>query len=174
MGIGGVILVVLNIFNVRERKYEVGVLTSIGIKKSKVSMQFILESLIVTIAFVVIGGCVGAATSVPVTNNLLASQIEAQQNQMKTDGEAFGRDANFNRGQMGGNMPFGNMPSMPNTPGEFMQNATTYVEEVTYATDFEVLLQLLGIGVLLALVSSAASVVFITRYDPLKILANRD
>ena len=175
--IGGVILVVLNIFNVRERKYEVGVLTAIGMKKRKVSMQFVLETLIVTIVFVVIGGGIGAVTSVPVTNSLLSSQIEAQQNQSKNDGEAFGRDANFDRGNMGGGMSGGNIPSMRDTdniPQAIMGNAANYVQEVTTATDFGVLLKLLGIGVLLALVASAASVIFITRYDPLKILANRD
>lgn len=174
--IGGIILVVLNIFNVRERKYEVGVLTAIGMKKIKVSMQFVLETLIVTIAFVIIGGSIGAVSSVPVTNSLLASQIEAQQTQSKNDGDAFGRDANFDRGNMGGG-PGGNMPSMPNFENfteDFMGTATDYVQEVSTATDFGVLLKLLGIGVLLALVASAASVIFITRYDPLKILANRD
>ena len=175
--IGGIILVVLNIFNVRERKYEVGVLTAIGMKKRNVSMQFVLETLIITIAFVVIGGGIGAVTSVPVTNSLLASQIEAQQSQSKNDGEAFGRDTNFDRGSMPGGMPGGGMPSMPdieNIPDGFMNDAASYVQEVSSATDLGVLLKLLGIGVLLALVASAASVIFITRYDPLKILANRD
>ena len=174
--IGGIILVVLNIFNVRERKYEVGVLTAIGMKKRKVAFQFILETLIVTIAFVVIGGGIGAVTSVPVTNSLLESQIEAQESQMKNDGEAFGRDANFDRGSMpgnmGGGMP-GNMSDMEERPG-FVGDAANYVQEVSSATDLGVLLKLLGIGVLLALIASAASVIFITRYDPLKILANRD
>ena len=177
--IGGIILVVLNIFNVRERKYEVGVLTAIGMKKAKVAIQFILETLIVTIAFVVIGGGIGAVTSVPVTNSLLASQIEAQQSQIENDGDAFGRDTNFDRGSMpgnmGGGMP-GNMPfmqDMEDMPG-FVGDAASYVQEVSSATDLGVLLKLLGIGVLLALIASAASVIFITRYDPLKILANRD
>ena len=177
--IGGIILVVLNIFNVRERKYEVGVLTAIGMKKRKVAFQFILETLIVTIAFVVIGGGIGAVTSVPVTNSLLASQIEAQESQMEMDGDAFGRDSNFDRGSMpgnmGGGMP-GNIPFMSDMEEmpEFVGDAANYVQEVSSATDLGVLLKLLGIGVLLALIASAASVVFITRYDPLKILANRD
>ncbi len=193
--IGGVVLVVLNIFNVRERKYEVGVLTAIGMKKSKVSMQFILETLMVTIVFVVLGGCIGAATSVPVTNSLLASQIEATESSAASDAEAFGRDTSFDRGgmqmggmQMGGMQDMGgisgdSMPDMSDmggssssasVPDKIVSNVNNYVDEVTSATDIGVLLQLLGIGVLLALVASAASVVFITRYDPLKILANRD
>ncbi len=71
------ILIVLNIFSVRERKYEVGVLTAIGMKKSKVSLQFILETFMVTIVAIIAGGIIGAASSVPITNSLLASQIEA-------------------------------------------------------------------------------------------------
>ena len=53
--IGGIILVVLNIFNVRERKYEVGVLTAMGMKKWKVAAQFMCEILVVTMLAVVIG-----------------------------------------------------------------------------------------------------------------------
>ena len=34
--------------------------------------------------------------------------------------------------------------------------------------------QMLGIGLLLTLIASAFSVLFVMRYDPLKILANRD
>lgn len=184
LAIGGVVLVVLNIFNVRERKYEVGVLTAIGMKKLKVSMQFIIETLMVTIVFVIIGGCIGAVTSVPVANNLLASQIESIKNESDADDKAFGRDTNFDRGNMPGGMPSG-MPNKPNMSGspnkggfsfkdDIMGNVTNYVDEVSSATDIEVLLELLGIGVLLALVASASSVIFITRYDPLKILANRD
>lgn len=41
--IGAVILIVLNIFNVRERKYEIGVLTAMGMKKGKVALQFLTE-----------------------------------------------------------------------------------------------------------------------------------
>ena len=172
--IGGIILVVLNIFNVRERKYEIGVLTAIGMKKIKVCLQFVLESLIVTIAFVVIGGAVGAATSVPVTNSLLASQIESQQNQMQSDDDAFGREMNFDRGGMGMMGAGMQMPDDMELPSGFMGEASSYVQEVSAATDWGVLLRLLVVGILLALIASLASVIFITRYDPLKILANRD
>ena len=176
--IGGIILVVLNIFNVRERKYEIGVLTAIGMKKRNVCLQFVLESLIVTIAFVVIGGGIGAVTSVPVTNSLLKSRIEAEQNQSQIDNDAFGRDMNFDRGGAMGGMPMmppgGGMPGNMEVPTGIMGEATEYVQEVSNATDLGVLLKLLCVGVFLALIASCASVIFITRYDPLKILANRD
>ncbi len=71
LAIGAVILVVLNIFSVRERKYEIGVLTAMGMKKQKVALQFLTEIFAVTLVAVIIGGSVGAVASVPVANTLL-------------------------------------------------------------------------------------------------------
>lgn len=62
--IGAIILIVLNIFNVRERKYEIGVLTAMGMKKSKVALQFLTEIFVVTLAAVIIGAGIGAVSSV--------------------------------------------------------------------------------------------------------------
>lgn len=182
LSIGAIVLIVLNIFSVRERKYEVGVLTAIGMKKAKVSMQFIFETLVVTFIALLLGAIIGATSSVPVTNSLLASQIEAQKSSDNQQSSSFGRDT-----MKPGNMPndtYGtsngksNNQSMQNNGRNNMitnaKTSTDYISKVTTATDVRVLVQLLGIGICLTLVASAASVIFIMRYDPLKILANRD
>ena len=181
--IGGVILVVLNIFNVRERKYEVGVLTAMGMKKWKVATQFICEILVVTMLAVIVGAGIGAVSAVPVTNALLEGQIESQNNQMSQMEEGFGRPVDmggFPGGSMGGapsNMP-SNLPSDiggGNNPfGEMFGGAADYISEVDSAMNLTVVFQMIGVGLLLTLIASAASVLFIMRYDPLKILANRD
>ena len=180
--IGAVILVVLNIFNIRERKYEVGVLTAMGMKKWKVATQFVCEILIVTMIAVIIGAAIGGACSVPETNALLKNQIESQQSQQTSINNSFGRSVSF--GGMPGNMP--NMPSGFSFPGqadnqEFdnpfekaFSGAANYVSEVDSAMNLTVVLQMIGIGLLLTLVASAASVMFIMRYDPLRILSDRD
>ena len=67
-------------------------------------------------------------------------------------------------GNMGGENPFKDM----------MGGAADYITEVDSAMNLTVVFQMLGVGLLLTLVASAASVLFIMRYDPLKILANRD
>ena len=177
LAIGGVILVVLNIFNVRERKYEVGVLTAMGMKKWKVALQFMCEILVVTMIAVIIGAAVGAVSSVPVTNALLAGQAESRSAQSDKMEQSFGRP-----GSMGG-FP-GGMGDMPEDfPDDFggknpfenmFDSAASYVTEVDSAMNLTVVFQMLGVGLLLTLVASAASVLFIMRYDPLKILANRD
>ena len=176
--IGGVILVVLNIFNVRERKYEVGVLTAMGMKKWKVAAQFICEILVVTMIAVIIGAGVGAVSSVPVTNALLAGQVESQSNQQNQMDKNFGRPGNA-QGGMGGfpsNMP-SNIPNGfggDNPFGNMFGSAASYITEVDSAMNLTVVFQMIGVGLLLTLIASAASVLFIMRYDPLKILANRD
>ena len=173
MAIGVVVLVVINIFNIRERKYEIGVLTAIGMKKKKVGMQFVTEIFITTFIAVILGTAIGSVISVPVTNALLEAQVTQQT-------EAGDRiEQNFGRVPPGGNT--GDMPEdMPNMGGfdfdfgNMRESAQDYVTEVTSATDFVVVLQLIAIGIALTLVSSAAALVFVMRYEPMKILSNRE
>ncbi|MBQ6718454.1 MAG: ABC transporter permease [Clostridia bacterium] len=183
--IGAIILIVLNIFNVRERKYEVGVLTAMGMKKWKVAAQFMCEILVVTMIAVIIGAGIGAVSSVPVTNALLADQVENQTSQQTQMDQNFGRPGNMGGGMQqmpGGNAQGGDIPEMPNNADSGKNNrfenmfnsAENYITEVNSAMNLTVVFQMLGVGLLLTLAASLASVLFIMRYDPLKILANRD
>lgn len=180
--IGAVVLVVLNIFNIRERKYEIGVLTAMGMKKIKVALQFLTEIFIVTLVAVIIGAIIGGVVSVPVSNALLQNQIDAQSTQSTRFEENFGRP------QSGGEsmeMPEGmeapdDAPQGDSDKGGFDKifgengAATQYITEINSAMNITVVLQLLAIAVLLTLIAGAASMLFIMHYDPLKILANRD
>lgn len=157
--IGSVILVVLNLFSVRERKYEIGVLTAMGMKKHKVALQFITEIFVITMAAVIIGAGVGAVSAVPVTNALLENRVSSQQQSFEQTEQNFGRPQGSNGGVEKLGERFG---------------AGDAITEITSATDMSVLMQMLGIAVLLTLVAGGASVLFIMRYEPLKILSTRD
>ncbi len=177
--IGAIILVVMNIFNIRERKYEIGVLMAIGMKKSKVALQFLTEVFTITMVAVIIGVCIGAVSSVPVTNALLENQIESAQSESNQVQENFGRGEMPNVGNMGGFVPGGE--SMQPPGGDFSsiknifgENTANYISEINSAMNFTVILQMLGIAILLTLVAGAVAVLFVMRYEPLKILANRD
>lgn len=170
--IGGVILMVLNIFNVRERKYEIGVLTAMGMKKRKVALQFICEIFVVTMLAVTIGAGVGAVSSVPVTNALLQNQVESQQETQTQMEQNFGRP-----GSIGGQMqtsPDMGAQSQGKPLKDMMDKATNYITEIDSAVNGTVLLQMMGIGILLTIVAGGVAVLFVMRYNPLKILANRD
>ncbi|MBQ9847410.1 MAG: ABC transporter permease [Clostridia bacterium] len=176
--IGAIILIVLNIFNIRERKYEIGVLTAMGMKKFKVALQFLTEIFVVTIIAVIVGVGVGGVSSVPVTNALLENQIAAESNQYNKIEENFGRPGNMiSDGNMPGNMDQNNIPQMQNGgPGNFFDanEVAEYISEIDEAMNLTVVFQMLGIAILLTIVSGAVSMLFIMRYDPLRILANRD
>ena len=61
-------------------------------------------------------------------------------------------------------------------PGNFFDanEVAEYISEIDEAMNLAVVFQMLGIAVLLTIVSGAVSMLFIMRYDPLRILANRD
>lgn len=164
LGIGGVILIVMNLFNIRERKYEIGVLAAIGMKKWKIAVQFILELLCVTFAAIIIGAGAGTAVSVPVTNQLLAQQIESTQQSRQQQTDNFGRGA-------GGTPEMGGTPEAGDAPDA---GQSDYISQISSATDITVVLQLIGIGIILTIISGCAAVISILRYEPLRILSNRE
>lgn len=161
LGIGGIILVVLNLINIRERKYEIGVLRAIGMKKGKVALQFITELSIVTVIALVIGSGIGAAASVPTANYMLKTEIASIQSEQQQVQQNFGMQASS--GQTAKSMG-----------GFFGMGANVgYVSQIDAVINGMVLLELLGIGIVLVILSSGVSLIFISRYDPLKILSSR-
>ncbi len=173
--IGGVVLLVINMINIRERKYEIGVLRTIGMKRITVIGQFMVELLVVCVFGLLIGAGVGAVSSVSVANNLLANEIENASTDMEDINKNFGG---------GMSQP----PNMPNDqggapsggpggrPSDMNFNGVVSIEQVDSmeaVVDFKVLLQLLAIGVSLTIVSSISSCVAIARFSPLTILKER-
>lgn len=180
LAIGAIILVVLNIFNVRERKYEIGVLTAMGMKKWKVAAQFTCEILVVTMIAVVLGAGIGAFSSVPVANALLETQVENQTSQQTQVESNFGRPGlSGGIGNIGGAASIGGFGVMGDktnalNKGGMWGGTANYITEIDSAMNLTVVMQMMGIGLLLTFAASAVSVLFVMRYDPLKILANRD
>ena len=164
--IGGIILVVLNIFNIRERKYEVGVLTAIGMKKGKVALQFITELFMITLVAVIIGAAAGAAASIPAANGMLEEQIVAQQNKANQQNQNLGQGPTTVIGGGATNGPIIN-------GGNASDEKVNYISRINAVVDLSILGQLIAIGFLLTLFSSAAGVIFVMRYEPLKILSER-
>lgn len=155
--IGAVVLFVINMINIRERKYEIGVLRTIGMKKVLVCMQFMIELLLVCIVTLLIGAGIGSLTSVKVSNELLSSEIENAESDYEEINNNFGggmRDKNFKDQNFG------------------IVNIEK-VDKMDAIVDFKVLLQLLGIGVILTIVSSISSMIAISRFSPLQILKER-
>lgn len=152
--ISSIVLFVINMINIRERKYEIGVFRTIGVSKFKLTMQFLLELLIITIIALTIGASAGAFMSKPVGNMLLQNEIESSQTQEEEISNNFG-----GRGPM-----------------DIKYAGTVTVESIdtiNAVVDLTVIAQLLGIGIGLTLISSLASMISIQRFSPLTILKER-
>ncbi|MBQ8535028.1 MAG: ABC transporter permease [Bacilli bacterium] len=160
--IGGIVLFILNMINIRERKYEIGVFRTIGISKFKLTMQFMVEILVVALMALTIGAGLGATMSKSVSNSLLSNEIENSTTSAEEMRNNFGGDK--------GGMPGENMPNMKQMAGVPAVQAYDSIDAVV---NVKVLLELLAIGVSLVLVSSVASMISIQRFSPLTILKER-
>lgn len=166
--IGGCILVIFNMFTVRERKYEIGVLAAIGMKKGMVALQFLTEAFLVTLIAIMIGTGAGAAASQPVGDYLLQEQVASVETTSATTNDNFG-----GKFQGGGNNRFQNFSNMGNAnrPGNAAE--VEYLDSLNATTDFTVLLSLMGISILLTLFAGSVGMISVLRYEPLKILSER-
>ncbi len=173
--IGAFVLVIINIFSIRNRKYEIGVLTAIGMKKYKVAVQFIIELFVVTFAALIVGSTAGAAVSVPVTNKLLQtvneSKTQSTEDEKSVNAEMKPEENADN------NMQNTEPPKMkPDGKGfgNLRGRAKNYVAKVNSAANLTVVLKMIIIGMALTVISGMSAMIFIMRYEPLKILSNRD
>ena len=160
--IGAIVLFVINMINIRERKYEIGVLRTIGMKKSLLCLQFISEIIIVSVAALLIGAGIGAASSVPVANSLLQNEITSSEEKVNEISSNFGHGPGGDRESS--NMKFNKMSGNPNVKK---------IDNINAVVNFKVLLELLGIGLVLTIISSASSMIAIQRFSPLTILKER-
>lgn len=135
--IGSVILILLSVLSIRERKYEIGVLRAMGMKKAKVVRGILYESLIIMGICLVMGLSIGAVTAQPVSNMITESQQKQVQNN------------NFGVAQV-------------------------EQEEIKVSLTPQACLKVSGIALLLAMISSSAGVMYILRYEPMKILSERN
>lgn len=151
--ISSIVLFVINMINIRERKYEIGVFRTIGVSKFKLTMQFVLELLIVAIIMLMIGAVCGSFISKPVGNSLLQNEIESNAEEEEQISN------NFGKGQM---------------PMQYNQTAKIEpINNIDAVVDITVIAQLVGIGILLTFISSLASMISIQRFSPLTILKER-
>lgn len=145
-------------------------------KKKAVLMQFIVESFIVTFVSILLGILIGSLISVPVANTLLKNEIESKQEDENEISQNFGMDSGklSDMGTSNKQMP----PSEPsNMKGADIRNTfannTNYVDKINAIINIKTIGELVLIGVVLTLISSSISMIFIARYSPLKILSNR-
>lgn len=155
LALGSAVLIMLSTLSIRERKYEVGVLRAMGMKKGKVAFGMFSEMIIITAACLVIGLGIGSVAAQPVANVLLDSQVAA----LKGNGSDENQNPNENNG------------GEYIAPGEMGSNP---LSEMKISLTGKSIVEISFIALILAGISSIAGIVFITRYEPMKILSERN
>lgn len=147
LGFGGSILVLISILAIRERKYEIGVLRAMGMKKGKVALGLVFETLSMIVVSLSLGLTIGSISAQPISDMLLQGQIEAQK-QAGSMSMTIG---------LGG--PSQSVPAL---------------EKLNVFLSSEAILSITLIALLLGAVSAGIGILYINRYEPRKILTERD
>ena len=148
--LGAIILILLSSIVIRERKYEIGVLRAMGMKKVKVALGLWFEMIIITAFCLIIGIFAGSLAVQPISNRLLVQQAENAQNIQES--LFVGRD-------------LGSLSRVVNDDP---------ITEINILLGINTILQLMLISLLLASVAAFAAISRITKYEPIKILMERN
>jgi len=148
--LGAIILILLSSIAIRERKYEIGVLRAMGMKKAKVALGLWFEMIIITVFCLIIGIIAGSLAAQPISNELLAQQSENVQNIQ--DGLFVGRE-------------LGSVSRVVNDDP---------ITEISVSLGVDTIFQIILISIILASVAAFAAISRITKYEPIKILMERN
>ena len=151
---GALILGLLIMLSIRERKYEMGVLIAIGERKWKLIGQFLIEVLIIAVIALGISYISGGTVADELGNKLLENQlVESQESQPESFRSPFG----------GGAGPIGNKTTQADVIDEIQVEITN--------KDFGMLAL---IGFLISLIATAIPSLTILRLKPKAILTKQD
>ena len=166
--LGAIILILLSTIAIRERKYEIGVLRAMGMKKSKVAFGLISEVIMITFVCLILGLGTGIAIAQPVSDMLLDNQLKQIEEQGGNNNlMAYGPGGNVMRSVgAAGAVRIGAPGMMGRTPAEALKEMDVSLDIVTVG-------EIILVSLLLAIMASIAGITHVTKYEPIKILSDR-
>ncbi|TYS21803.1 ABC transporter permease [Bacillus subtilis] len=155
---GAVILGLIVMMSIRERKYEMGVLMAIGEKRWKLIGQFLTEILIVAVIAIGIASLTGNLVANQLGNQLLTQQISSSTDSTQTaSGQIPGGG-----GGMGGGM-FGHSSANVDV-----------IDSLNVAVSMNDMLVLGGIGIFIAIIATLLPSISVLRLHPKTILTKQE
>ncbi|MCY7851934.1 ABC transporter permease [Bacillus spizizenii] len=155
---GAVILGLIVMMSIRERKYEMGVLMAIGEKRWKLIGQFLTEILIVAVIAIGLASVTGNLVANQLGNQLLSQQISSSSDSTQTANGQMPRGG----GGMGGGM-FGHSSSNVNV-----------IDSLNVAVSMNDMLILGGIGIIIAIIATLLPSISVLRLHPKTILTKQE
>lgn len=163
---GTIILTLLIVLMMRERRYEIGVLLSLGEKKGKIVTQFFVEMFVLTIIALSLAGIGGKFVANALGDQLLSQQTtQVQETAQSSQGSQMQKP--------GGQAPSGQAPTRQGGGrGGFGQSrpTSTQLESLAIKVDVASMLKLGAVSLALVLLSIILGTVGILRMQPKKIL----
>ena len=149
LALGAIILALLSAITIRERKYEIGVLRAMGMKKKIVAICLWIEIIAVAIVCFTLGAAAGSMLSQPVSDSMMAWQAKpaAATSQVSSLADRLGD---------------GDAAAQPRP------------ERLSIDISGPTMFEILGISVALASIAGLISVSRITKSEPIKILMERN
>ena len=167
-----IIITLIVMINVKDRRYEIGVLMSLGASKKNVIGQIIAELVIVG----TLGFALASATGTFFAGTLGKSIVDSQTTSSNTQQEKnFGRPSAGTSGNKPSNMP--NMPEMPsggNMKSIMTENRNNKKVDLDINAKIEDYLLLFITGYLVIIVALILPSISIMRYQPKEILAGKE
>ena len=143
LALGAVIMMLMAAITIRERRYEIGVLRAMGMKKKNVALGLWTEIVVITCVCFVLGIGVGSALAQPVSDAIITGQAASSDTGSTSLADRLsGGDANE-------------------------------PEQIDISISGFTMLQIFGVSLLLASIAGLISVSRITKSEPIKILMNR-
>ncbi|WP_449403256.1 FtsX-like permease family protein [Exiguobacterium artemiae] len=146
------ILALLILLSVRERRKEMGILLAMGEKRSKLMGQLLIETFAVATVAFLITYATGGMTSQFMTDQLLSREVTEATSTVATQ-TGFGG---------------------PGGPGQQMLNSIPQITEMTTNIDWVTLIQVMEIGSLIVFLSVLFPSVALLRMNPKEILLRED
>lgn len=161
---GVIILTLIVMMTIRERRYEIGVLLSLGESRVKVVLQFFCEIILCMFVALVIATFSGNIVGNVVGEQLVNQQTETAQEQTENNQgqpDKMGASGEQRQGGPGGDM---------NRIGASSKEAAQAIEKLNISVQPKEIATLAGLGLLISFVSIILSSVGILRLQPKKIL----
>ncbi|MDW2884125.1 ABC transporter permease [Exiguobacterium artemiae] len=149
---GGLILALLILLSVRERRKEMGILLAMGEKRSKLMGQLLIETFAIAAVAFLITYATGGMTSQFMTDQLLSREVTEATSTVATQ-TGFGG---------------------PGGPGQQMLNSVPEITEMTTNIDWMTLVQVMEIGSLIVFLSVLFPSIALLRMNPKEILLRED
>ncbi|MDU7253206.1 MAG: ABC transporter permease [Clostridium sp.] len=157
---GAMILVLIIALSLKDRKYEIGVLLSLGESKFKVISQLVVEVLLVASIAFATSAFTGNLAANKIGDSLLANEIKVTESSSTQE-----------------NQNFGGRGPMVVGPGRMNSNAiknADVVKDMDVSVTSKDLEKLAGIGLLIVIASAAIPTISVLRFSPKTILSKRE